>query len=328
MAVPGNTVVSSSRTNKREDLSNVIADISPTETPVLTLIKSGSATARYHEWLTDSLANAALNKHEDGDNDAADASSATVRLGNRTQIMKKTCSVSGSAEAIDKAGYASEMAYQMQKRSKEIKRDCEKSITSNQALVVGAAGTASQMAGIESYLTSNIVYGGTNAGAANPGFNTANGTVVAPTDPNNTGAFTEPKLKALVKSCWDNGGEPDILVAGGFNRQAVSAFSGIASLYRDTAPKLGPASIIASADIYVSDFSGNGGIKVVADRHSRASVALLLDPEYLQMSWLRPFESYELSKQGDSEQRTIIAEGCIQVSNEAAHGKAVGLTTS
>ena len=80
MAVPGNTVVSSSRTNKREDLSNVIADISPTETPVLTLIKSGSATARYHEWLTDSLANASLNKHEDGDNDAADVSSATVRL--------------------------------------------------------------------------------------------------------------------------------------------------------------------------------------------------------------------------------------------------------
>ena len=328
MAVPTNTVISATRTNKREDLSNIIADISPTDTPVLTLIKEATATARYHEWNTDSLANAALNAHEDRDSDTAGASSATVRPGNRTQIMKKTCSVSGSVEAISLAGYSSEMAYQMQKRAKEIKTDAEKSITSNQALVVGAAGTASQMAGIESYLTSNIVYGGTNAGAANPGYNSANGTVVAPTDPNNTGAFTEAKLKSLVKSCWDNGGQPDVLIAGGYNRQAVSGFSGIASLYRDTAPKLGPASIIASADIYVSDFSGNGGIKVVADRFSRPSVALLLDPEYLHMAYLRPWQTYELSKQGDNEQRTILGEGCVGVLNEAAHGKAVGLTTS
>ena len=139
----------------------------------------------------------------------------------------------------------------MAKRSKEIKRDLEATIGQNNAMVNGAAGTASQMAGIESYIATNVAYGGTSAGAANPGYN-ANGTVVAPTDPNNTGNFTEPKLKELVKLAWDNGGEPDVLIVGGVNRQKVSAFTGIASLYRDTAPKLGPASIIASADVYVN----------------------------------------------------------------------------
>jgi hypothetical protein len=140
----------------------------------------------------------------------------------------------------------------MAKRSKEIKRDLEATIGQNNAMVTGAAGTASQMAGIESYIATNVAYGGTNAGAANPGWNAGNGTVAAPTDPNNTGNFVEQKLKDLVKLCWDNGGEPDVLIVGGVNRQKVSAFTGIASLYRDTAPKLGPASIIASADVYVN----------------------------------------------------------------------------
>lgn len=293
------------------------------------MAKRMTASARYHEWNSDSLAaHSTTNKHLDGDNDAADASSATVRPGNRTQILKKTASVSGSTEAIELAGTRSEMAYQMAKRSKEIKRDLEATIGQNNAMVTGAAGTASQMAGIESYIATNVAYGGTNAGAANPGWNAGNGTVAAPTDPNNTGNFVEQKLKDLVKLCWDNGGEPDVLIVGGVNRQKVSAFTGIASLYRDTAPKLGPASIIASADVYVSDFSGSGGIKVVADRFTRPSVGLLLDMDMVGVAYLRPFQTYETAKTGDNMQRTVLCEPTLQVSNEHAHGKIVGLTTA
>ena len=211
--------------------------------------------------------------------------------------------------------------------SKELKRDLEMALTQIQALVVGAAGTASEMAGIESWLTSNVK-AKRGAGSSNPGFNTSTGAVPAPTDPTNSDAIEEATFKTLIAQAWDNGGEPDVLIAGSFNRQGISAFDGIATLYRDTAPKLERASIMGSADIYVSDFSGQGGIKIMADRFMRAKTALLLDFEMLGVAYLRPFQTYELGKTGDNSKMSILTECTLQVSNEAAHGKYIGLTTS
>ena len=326
MAVPSNTVIASSRTNAREDLQDVIYDISPVDTPVLTMAPRLTARAKYHEWNTDQLAPAAVNAHIDGDDSAANAATATGRPGNRLQILKKTVQVSGSTEAINKAGYRSEMAYQMQKRSKELKRDLEQAITGNQATDAGSTTVPATMAGIESFLTTNIVYAAAQGGATTPGY--TSGSVAAPVDPTVTGAFSESLLKNLAKSCWDNGGEPDYLNVGSFNKQQVSGFAGIATLYRDTAPKVGPASIIAAADVYVSDFSGQGGIKVMANRFSREQTALLLDFDYLGVAYLRPFTQEQLAKTGDSEKRHIVAEATVVVNNEAAHGKIVGLTSA
>ncbi len=324
--MPSNTVIASSRTNAREDLQYVIYDISPVDTPVLTMAPRLTARAKYHEWTTDQLAAAATNAHIDGDDSAANAATATGRPGNRLQILRKTVQVSGSTEAINKAGYRSEMAYQMQKRSKELKRDLERAITGNQGTDAGSTTTPATMAGIESFLTSNIVYAGAQGGATTPGYSA--GAVPPPVDPTATGVFSESLLKSLAKSCWDNGGEPDYLNVGSFNKQQVSGFAGIATLYRDTAPKVGPAAIIASADVYVSDFSGQGGIKVMANRFSREQTALLLDFDYLGVAYLWPFAQEQFAKTGDSEKRHIVAEATVVVNNEAAHGKIVGLTSA
>ena len=217
--------------------------------------------------------------------------------------------------------------------SKELKRDLEFAISQNSGTVTGnGTNTAAKMAGIESYLTSNIQYANNNTGAVNPGF--ASGGVVAPTDPTSAAAaITEAKLAALIASCWENGAEPDVLISGSFNRQQISGFNGIATMYRDAGAgsgpnRLAPAAIMATADIYVSDFSGQGGVKIMADRFMRPSVALLLDFDYLGVAYLRPMQSYELGKLGDSEQRTILCEATVQVSNEKAHGKIVKTTTS
>lgn len=213
------------------------------------------------------------------------------------------------------------------KRSKELKRDLEKAITGNTGTTAGSTTTAATMAGIESYLTSNIVYAAAQGGATTPGF--SGGSVSAPVDPTATGAFTESLMRQLVKSVYDNGGEAEYLIVGSFNKQQVSQnFAGIATLYRDTAPKVGPAQVIAAADVYVSDFSGQGGIKVIADLFSREQTALLLDFNYLEMGYLRPFMTEQLAKTGDSEKRHILTECTIKVLNQAAHGKVVGLTTS
>lgn len=213
------------------------------------------------------------------------------------------------------------------KRSQEIKRDLEKVITGNSGTTTGSTTTAATMAGIESWLTSNIVYASTKGGATTPGFSSS--AVGVPVDPTATGALTESLMRSLVKSVYTNGGEPDWFIVGPTNKQKVSQnFAGIATLYRDTAPSTKPASILAAADIYVSDFSGQGGIKVMADLFSREQTALLLDPNYLEVAYLRPFQQQQLAKTGDSEKRHILCEATIKVLNEAAHGKIVGLTTS
>lgn len=327
MAVPSNTVLASTRANAREDLQDVIYDISPTDTPVLSMTPRTSAKARYHEWNVDTLANAAANAAIEGNDATAGSSASVTRPGQRMQILQKTVQVSGTTEAIDKAGYRSEMAYQMQKRSKEIKRDLEYAITRNTGTTSGSTTTAATMAGIESYLTTNIIYAAAQGQATTPGY--SSGSVAAPVDPTVTGAFTESLIKSLSKSCWDNGGEPDFLIVDSFNKQAVSGFAGIATLYRDTDVKsTARASILGGADIYISDFSGQSGLKVVADRFTRGQTALMLDFDYLQLAYLRPFGQKQLAKTGDSEKRQILAECGIVVNNEAAHGKIVGLTTS
>lgn len=211
----------------------------------------------------------------------------------------------------------------MQKRSKEIKRDLEYALTRNTGTTQGATTVAATMAGLESWLTTNIAYAGAQGGATTPGY--SSGSVAAPVDPTATATFTESMLKSVIKSAWDNGGEPDYVMVGSFNKQQASTFAGIATLYRDTAPKIGPASIIGAADIYVSDF---GQHKIIANRFQREQTALCVDFDYVQVAYLRPFQQQQLAKTGDSEKRMILAEATLVVNNEAAHGKVVGLATS
>ena len=327
MAVPSNTVVTAGVTGIREDLADAIYDISPIQTPFLSMAPRGKASARYCEWQVDSLAAATTNAHIEGDDSSAGAVTGTTRPGNRVQILKKVVSVSGTTEAVNKAGRRSEMAYQMQKRAKEMKRDLEKALTGNSGTTSGSTTAAATMAGLESWLTTNIAYAGAQGGATTPGY--ASGAVSAPVDPTATGAFTESLMRTLVKNVFTAGGQADMLIVGPVNKQRASQnFAGIATLYRDTAPKIGPASIIGAADVYVSDFSGNGGIKIIADLFSREGTALLVDFDYVEVAYLRPFMTESLAKTGDSEKRHILTECTLKVLNEAAHGKVVGLTTS
>ena len=322
MAVPAHTVLVSSRTNVKPDVSEIIAMISPTDTPVQTMAKKRSATAKYVETLSDSLPTAATNKHIEGDDDAATAEAAVVRTANRTQIIKSVVSVSGTAEqGANYYGYASQMSYAMAKRAKATKRDLEFAISRN-APSAADATNGDTMAGLESSIATNIVYASAKGSATTPGF--ASGDTVAPTDPTSAAtAFTEAMLKNLVKAVWEQGGEADMLVVGPVAKQAASAFSGIASLYRDGNGNA-PASIQAAADLYVSDF---GEINIIPSRFSRPETCLLLDSEYMSLYSLRDWRTYDLAKTGDNEKKTLLWEGCILVEEEKAMGKIVNVTS-
>jgi hypothetical protein len=304
----------------REDLSDVIYDISPTDTPLLNTLARGKATAVYHEWQTDSLSAATTANAAGEGADASDATmSPTTRLGNYTQIVQKTIKISGTLESVDKAGRKSEKAYQLSKASAELKRDIETILTANQGRSAGDASTARTMGAMLSWIKTNTnKSSGTTAGADPT-------TIGVSTRTDGTQrAFTETILKDVVQKVYSSGGNPKILMVGPFQKQAVSSFAGIAA-QRYMAPGNEPTTIIGAADVYMSDF---GTMSVVPNRFMRTRDALVLDPEYAAVAYLRPFATNELAKAGDAEKTQILAELTLEMRNEAAHGIAADLSTS
>ena len=302
---------------QREDLSDVIYNISPTDTPIMSSVGKSKATAVYHEWQTDSLAAATTNNAAVEGDDATDATmSPTTRLGNYTQIVQKTVKISGTLDAVDKAGRKSEKAYQLAKASAEIKRDIETIISANQGRSAGNSSTARKLGSLLSWITTNSSVGTSGADPTTIGVSTrTDGTARS---------FTETILKDVIQQVYSSGGNPKILMVGAYQKQAASAFAGIAA-QRYMAPGNEPTTIIAAADVYMSDF---GTVSCVPNRFMRTRDALVLDPEYAALAYLRPFATNELAKTGDSEKTQILAELTLEVRNEAAHGIAADLAVA
>jgi hypothetical protein len=303
---------------QREDLSDVIYNISPTETPFLNSVGKSKATAIYHEWQTDSLAAASTSNAAVEGATASDATiSPTVRVGNRTQISQKTIKISGTLDAVNKAGRKSEKAYQLAKASSEIKRDMEAILLSNQTAANGNATTARNLGGLQAWLASNTSNGsGGSAGA--------NGTTARTTGTDR--AFTATLLNTVAQSAFTNGGSPTMLLVTPAQKVVASTFSGIATRYRDV-PANQQAQIINAADVYVSDF---GIIQIVPDRFIPNSdsddTAFLLDTEMAAVAYLRPFQTNELAQVGDADLTQLLVEYTLEVKNEAAHGIISDLT--
>ena len=293
---------------QREDLTDVIYDISPTETPIMSTLARTRATAVFHEWQTDSLAAATVaNAAVEGADGVSATISPTVRLGNYTQIVQKVIQTSGTLEAVNKAGRRSERAYQLAKASSELKRDMEAIITANQGRDAGSSTTARKLGAILSWLKTNTSKGTSGTDPTTIGVSTRSDGA--------TRTFTEQLLKDEVAAAFDSGGNPTMLVVGSGLKQKVSSFAGIAA-QRYMAPGDQPTTIIGAADVYMSDF---GTLQVVPDRFMRTRDALLLDPEYAALAYLRPFSTNDLAKTGDSEKTQLLAEFTLEMRNEAAH---------
>jgi len=310
----------------RESLSNVIYNISPEETPFMSNVGRENVKNTYFEWQTDSLAAASTtNAQIEGDDVSSfDSTSATTRIGNYTQISSKTVVISGTLESVDKAGRRSELAYQLAKRSAELKRDMESIMLTNQAAAAGSAGVSTALrktGSLLAFLKSNTDKG---TGGADPVYTSSPNATRTDATAANLRTFTETILKSVIQKVWAAGGSPKILMVGPVNKQRVSGFAGIAQIRKEVVGN-NPASIIGAADVYVSDF---GNVNVVPNRFQRERDAFVLDPEYASVAFLRPFNTVELAKTGDAEKRMINVEWGLKVNTEAAHGLAADLTTT
>jgi len=316
MAIVANTFTRYSAVGIREDLSNVIYNISPEETPFISNIGRENVKNTYFEWQTDSLAAAsASNAALEGDDVASfTAVSPTSRIGNYTQISTKNVVISGTLEALDKAGRRSELTYQLAKLGSELKRDMESALLANQSPVAGNTTTARRTAGLPAFIKTNTDFGSGGADTAG---------IAARTDGTQR-AFTEDQLKDVIAQVWESGGTPKMLMVGSHNKQVASGFTGIATRFRDV-PAGQQAQIVGAADVYVSDF---GTVNIVPNRFQRARDAFVVDPQYASMAVLRPIQQMELAKTGDAEKRLMLVEYGLKVNNEAAHGIVADLTTS
>lgn len=302
----------------REDLEDMIYDISPTETPFVRAIERVKADNTFHEWQTDALAAAdPSNAAVEGDEVAADAITATSRIGNYTQLMDKTIIVTSTARAVRTAGRKDELAYQVAKAGRELKRDIEAAISQNNHAVAGDDSTARKLGGAEVWIGTNDQNG---SGGSTTVTSSGAPTATKLTDGTQR-VFTEDTFQAGISAAWDQGGSPTLVLAGSFNKRKISTFTGNATKTIDMSEQ----ELVAGVDVYISDF---GRHRIVPSRFVRTRTVLGIDPEYWAVAVLQPMKTEPLAKIGHAERRMLSTELTLVCRNEKASFKCADLTTS
>lgn len=297
----------------REDLTNMIYMISPTETPFQSGISREPVTSTLHEWQTDALASVSTsNARIQGDVKSAAALTATTRASNRTQISDKTIAITGTQEVMNHAGTSGEMARQVMKAGLEIRRDMEAAMVQNQGVVTGTTNTAPKVRSYCAWITTNDSRGSGGSDGSSTGAAATSGT---------QRTFTEALMKNVLQLCYSAGGNPDTISANVVNRQKISGFSGNATRNVDAAT----GKLNASISLYESDF---GTLKIVANRFQRERDVLVYESDKWAVGFLRPFYDTPLAKTGDAETRLVGAEWTLIARNQASSGIVADCTTS
>lgn len=319
----------------REELADKIYQITPEETPFVSLIGRKPVSSVHPEWLIDTLGAIDLNNNQPEGNDwTYDAITPPSRVGNYTQISDKKIMVSRTQDKTLKAGRKSELAREIAKKGVELRTDMEGILLSNQASLAGSGNGATnrKLGGFRAWLATNDSMDG---GGSSGGFNTGTGVVDAATNGTQR-AFTKAILDSVILSAYNAGGSPKTLMVSPYVKTVFSTFMSDTNvaLQRYEAPSKGQTTIVAAADMYLSNF---GPVSVVPNRQmARAGAtvarnAFLIDPRMVSMGVFDDISLQKPAKTGDAEKRVLITEYTLLVSNEAAHGVAAdlyGLTAS
>jgi len=301
-----NTYDSYDQVGIKEDLQDVIYNITPDETPFYTACKKTKASSTLHEWQTDTLRSSATNAHIEGDETTAAEPSATARLNNRTQIFKNAVIVSDTDEGLSKAGRAKEMAYQTLKIAREQKLDIEKALFANNAAAAGSSTVARVLAGLGSWVATNEENGGGSAAAP-----TGDGTDarVAGTAQD----LTQDDFDSVMQQIWTSGGTPDKVYLSPVNMNVVLGFEG-SNNQRSTVERGDVAKVV---DLYMTPW---GSVEFTPSRECRGSDVFILQSDMWEVPVLRGTKNTELAKTGDASKRQVITELTLCSKNEAASG--------
>ncbi|RMD68419.1 MAG: phage head protein [Cyanobacteria bacterium J149] len=283
----------------REDLTNLVVMVSPEKTPLWSGVNKKNAKGSYHEWQTDSLANAQQNAQIEGADYQFSLPSARTRVGNYCQIFTKTLEVSGTQQAVDVAGVENEFKYQMGKRMKELATDIELALftgTGNS----GASGTAREMKGLFSFITTNVE-SGTGSG---------------------TEALTEDMFNDALQTAYESGAMPDTAYVNAFQKRQISTFSTSNIRYLDMNNE---GRLRNYVGVYESDF---GVIDIKLDQFCDTDKVVIVDSSLVNVAILRGIHSEDVAHIGDSKRGALVGELTLELGNEKGCAKIVDLTTS
>jgi hypothetical protein len=321
MTMASNAVNTFSAVGIREDLSDVIYRVAREDTPFISMIGKSKATAVKHEWQTESLATpSTTNAQLEGDVVSTyDTANSTSRLYNTCQISRKTASISGTSEAVNFAGRASELDRQLIIKGLELRRDMEATVVGNQASVDGTTTTARQLRSLEAWYATND---SRSSGGAD------GSTSAAATDSTTLRAITAPLIKTVAQKCYEAGGKPTVIMCSAFQKSAISAINlgdattgiGITKM-QDTSDSMA----VYGIDVIVTDF---GKLRIVPSIYVRSRTVHFVQPDMWALATLRNMKTKELPASGDFMAKMIIAEYTLEARNEASSGVLADLTTS
>lgn len=285
-----------------EDVSDVISTITPTKTPFLTSIGTGKKPKnRVVQWQEDELASAADNAVIEGA-DAPDASqTATTMRSNYTQIMSKAVKVTGTSEVIELYGRSSELAYQLAKKGKEIKRDLEHALIGrvNNA-TVGSDAAARRFGNLLGTDANSVAMMHTDLVSLNGG---------------TPRAFSETLLLGTMQDVYDANGDFTTVMIKPSDSLIAANFAYATGRQRDMGNE---GKIVNAVDGYKSPF---GEAKFVLNRFMKTTEALVYDPDNMKLRWLRKWSRTLLAKTGDNEKHQLLGEMTFTHANYKASGR-------
>lgn len=318
MAQPDNTFDSYDAVGIREDLSDIIYNVSPEETPFYSKCKKTKATNTLTEWQTERLRASRVNAHIEGDDTTAEERTPTTRLGNRTQIFKDAVVIPDTDDGLDKAGRASEMTHQIVKVAKEQKLDIELALFANQESVGGSNAAARFLAGVPAWLTTNTTFEAGNGGADPIGDGTD-----TRTDDGTPVAFSQARFDSTMQSIWENGGRPNTVYLAPFQMNAALGFEG--NNNQRAQIDATKATVARDVVIYRTPW---GTVEFQMSREARSRDVFIMQDDMWKIAVERGTRNVLLGKTGDNTKRQVVTELTLCALNEAASGAVYDNTTA
>lgn len=317
-----------------EDVMQKIWDISNIPLPLTDRIGTDTHGNAFCEWTVDALQAPSLTN--------AQVDSATLtsvadenlgsRKGNHTTTSVKVVKVGDIANASDTIGFANALSYQLMQRQRELKRDIEAQMLSNQASVKEAAGVAGRSAGLDAWITNKG-----DTVTTNGGWQSGTGLVSARVNDTDAAdaALTEAHLKAAVKLAYEDGGEPSILMTTPTEVDRISTYlfaaTSIAALQSDVREKESGVTATGAVRLWVTNFAN---LEIVPNRlqqivgTSTCVDVFLLDPTYLRLSYLQGITTEPLAKTGLFTQMSMRTSWSLKVLNEDAQAIVAGVDST
>ncbi len=288
--------------SRREDLIDLISDVSPDDNPLSTMLSTTKATQTLHEWTEDYLG------RPTSVSAAVEGAAATyadltqpARRNNVTQIITTTFRVSGTESDVDIAGMQDAYDYQAAKSLRDWKNRLEFALVQG-SRASGDSGVARQMAGIQNIVTSH--YTARNSGTS----------------------LSETEFNDMVFDVANDVGASDVfdtVLTTLRLRQKISTFTAGNTKYVDASDK----KLIRPVMVYESDF----GVHKIFGHKDISSAAATPGPQLLglkedkwRIAYLREPKRIELALDGDRRNGMIVGEATLEFLAERANARRSG----